>query len=325
MLSRLLNLVRKPPRPPLRCLQCGSDRLRVGADEKFLACARCDYRHARWLVPLEHARFATAGGTRNAGQSTWCAVFFREVSHFNGAADLVALPGLGAPLAVAAVSLLEAGQVLSATVPELPVPNSYLCLDAPPRRAVHLYDFAGEVMNVSPEDSSLARWHRGFDGYLVFLDPLGAEYPGGEGRLEGQAARVVEFLGRVGRRERGGERPPLAVCLPKCDALLWTAGGSFRPPALHGADAAQFIAAVRPTKGRTPVAERSRLCRRFLYAAFPEWREVVAALADWPRVEYFPLWVYEPGQSRPGNLGPVAPFGVTEPVEWLIEQTAVTS
>lgn len=316
MLSRLFGFGRGK-QSPLRCLQCGSDRLRPDvrsrppgfADEdesdedgsEYLECATCSYRCAGFFAALDHVRFATAGATICAGQSTWWAVFYRQVVR-GESTDLVPLPCLGRSLADTSVSQLESGHQLCGTAPELPTPMSYLVLDGPPRRAVHVSDYAGEVMSQSPSKSAVARLHHSLDGFLLFFDPLGARYGA---KLEDQAKHVVEFLRNVRRARGGGPPPPIAVCLPKCDAL-------------ETETARRFIASVETL----PMgSKRSEWCRKFLWAEFPAWRAALTTLSEWSRAAYFPMWMCEPGRSSPRVLGPLRPFGVVEPVGWLLRQT----
>jgi hypothetical protein len=187
------------------------------------------------------------------------------------------------------------------------------------RVLVNLFDYSGEVTSAMGADDY--RRHRALqgDGFLFFLDPT---FPG-----EPQAKALAEFhedLSLLRGTAGGGDHGvPVAVCVSKIEA------GWQPAPHQDGDVVAAFYDRLRQidpsgeSLARDVLQARSELVVRLRDAIWPGW-EVERALDDWfpGRWLFFPLTpVGLDGRGETDlNLRTIAPFGLLEPLVWLLDK-----
>lgn len=185
---------------------------------------------------------------------------------------------------------------------------------------VNIFDYSGEVTSdLGVEDYRRRRALEG-DGFFFFLDPT---YPS-----EPQAKALADFREDIrlvkGMRTGKRVRMPVALCVPKIDIL---AGQSYALP--DGGDAiARFyddLSEIDPT-GEAMTIEvidaRSRLTARLRDTIWPGWR-IERQINDLfgGRYMFFPLTpVGLDGRGETDlSLRTISPFGLLEPLVWLLE------
>jgi len=184
---------------------------------------------------------------------------------------------------------------------------------------VNIFDYSGEVTSDMGVEDFRRRRALDADGYLFFLDPT---YPS-----EPQAKALVEFREDLrlmkGVRSRGRIRTPMALCVSKID-LLPRQGFSLA----DGCDAVerfyQDLKRIDPS-GETlslPVMQaRSQLISRLRETIWPGWqieRQVRDLFGS--RYMFFPLTpVGLEGRGETDlSLRTISPFGLLEPLVWLL-------
>ncbi len=185
---------------------------------------------------------------------------------------------------------------------------------------VNVFDYSGEVTSdMGAEDFRRQRALRA-EGYLFFLDPT---YPH-EPQARALAAfredlRAIHGLGASGRLA-----VPVALCIPKIDLLV---GQGYA--LADGSDAVtefyRGLAAIDPTgqsRAERVIAARSRLTLGLYRVIWPGW-EIERQMRDLfgRRYAFFPLTpVGLDGRGqRDLSLRTIEPFGLIEPLLWLIE------
>ena len=187
---------------------------------------------------------------------------------------------------------------------------------------VNIFDYSGEV--TSEMDATDYRRRRALDGdgFLFFLDPT---YPS-----EVQAKALADFREdlRLIKGVKAGRRlrTPVALCISKIDLL---AGHDYRLE--DGSDAiARFyedLTRIDPTGESTRRAileERSRLTSKLREVIWPDW-QIERQIDDLfgGRFAFFPLTpVGLDGRGESDlSLRTISPFGLLEPLLWLLQMT----
>jgi len=185
---------------------------------------------------------------------------------------------------------------------------------------VNIFDYSGEVTSdMGVEDYRRRRALEG-EGFFFFLDPT---YPS-----EPQAKALADFREdvRLVRGLRAGKRVriPVALCVPKIDVL---AGQSYALP--DGGDAiGRFyddLSEIDPTgeaMTEKVIEARSRLTARLSDTIWPGW-QIERQIHDLfgGRYMFFPLTpVGLDGRGETDlSLRTISPFGLLEPLAWLLE------
>jgi hypothetical protein len=199
-----------------------------------------------------------------------------------------------------------------------PVALHFQDLDPHPGRAMlHLFDFGGEITARAADTSVLRRRALRMDGFLFFLDPT--QPPD---RQRDAFHRFSEDVREERHVRRGRPVPvPVAVCLTKLDLIPTRTELSTRALPWLRRLRRQAAAVTLPL-----LEERSRLVVEALGSLCPGWnlgRELTAQFGR--RWLFFPLTPV--GLEESELEGPqvtdlatrtFAPFGVVEPVLWLL-------
>jgi hypothetical protein len=191
---------------------------------------------------------------------------------------------------------------------------------------VNLFDYSGELVNPDVDVNQLKSTAVKMDGFMLFLDPTQLYGDGANVTLDQQLGMLDEFLDHM-RKERRipvGEQinVPVAVCITKFDLLL-----------TENPIGGQSVAYIRellenmnpPPKQMTPevLQQRSHLVEEMLPLLFPgaNIRAIIEGYFG-KQLLFFPmsavsLFEHELG-IRDLERRTMAPFGVAEPILWLL-------
>jgi hypothetical protein len=181
---------------------------------------------------------------------------------------------------------------------------------------VNLWDPSGEAIAPGGKDDLFRRRFREADGMALFLDPDPPNHMGGLTQVQDQVQQLVRFheaMLKGSARDSGNRVPiPVAVCLPKLDLLA-------SPPLVHRAK--PWLDFLRATTGE-PVTlkllqNRSQSCDKMLPELFPD-VSITRSLRSYfgNRFLFFPLTAL--GLDVGTDPSPPAPFGILEPLLWLL-------
>jgi hypothetical protein len=197
---------------------------------------------------------------------------------------------------------------------------------------LNLFDFAGEMTQLSVDVSQMRRRALQMEGILIVLDPTWPAHDDvGQRSVEPQRSAFERFVAEMKRvRRRAGLTMdvPVAVCLTKLDLIP--------TQSLYSSAALPWLGLLRLTERKQVVLatlqRRSELVRGKLGVLFPDWPIARALEANFGNnYLFFPmtpagleddeelLLSLPPGpESLRGRT--LVPFGVTEPVLWLLHK-----
>jgi hypothetical protein len=191
---------------------------------------------------------------------------------------------------------------------------------------INLFDYSGELINPEVDVNQLKATAVRMDGFMLFLDPTQLYGDGANVTLDEQLGMLDQFLAHM-RKERGipvgGAIPvPVAVCIPKFDLLLTEnpIGGQAVPFIRH------LLHDLNPSPRQVTldvIKARSDLVEEMLPLVFTgvDVRGIVEGYFG-KQVMFFPmssvsLYEHELG-IRDLSRRTIAPFGVAEPLIWLM-------
>ena len=173
--------------------------------------------------------------------------------------------------------------------------------------------------------SPLRRRQLQSEGYLFVLDPTQPA-----DRQADSIARFAEQAARIrGVRPGGAINAPLAICLTKLDLLPTLP--DFQPGG-HADRLYDRLRDIDPTGASLSndvIDARSDLIRESLPRLFPGWNMLSSVKAFFGRRwKLFPLTPIGLNDLSPDNSGSLAqrmfePYGVCEPLYWLLEQNGM--
>jgi hypothetical protein len=191
---------------------------------------------------------------------------------------------------------------------------------------VNLFDYSGELINPDVDVNQLKATAVRMDGFMLFLDPTQLYGDGANVSLDEQLGMLDQFLAHM-RKERkvpvGGSIPvPVAVCITKFDLLLNEnpIGGQSIPFIRH------LLKELNPPPREVTletIRARSDMVEEMLPLMFTgaDVRGIVEGYFG-KQVMFFPmssvgLFEHELG-IRDLSRRTIAPFGVAEPLVWLL-------
>ncbi|MDO4571063.1 MAG: hypothetical protein Q4D38_11805 [Planctomycetia bacterium] len=287
----------------------------------------CGYRFERKLRPLAKLSFPTLG-IPQVGKTHWLTMLYWEV--LNGY-----YPGLGLSCVPSSVTkemdrriddIMNTRIGTAATQRDripLPLVLKYRDRDLLGRTELlaNIFDYSGEVTTDVPLDDYRRKRALKSDGFLFFLDPT---YP-----WKPQANALVRFRKDLknlkGLKDNDSLHLPIAICLTKIDLLpLVTALGDSE------AESEKFyaqLAEIDPTglaMNKDIIEKRSVVTDDLRRKIWPDW-DMETQIADLfgGRYRFFPLTPV--GLDGVGEadlrLRTIAPFGLVEPLAWLLEMS----
>ncbi len=191
---------------------------------------------------------------------------------------------------------------------------------------INLFDYSGELINPDVDVNQLKATAVRMDGFMLFLDPTQLYGDGANVSLDEQLGMLDQFLAHM-RKERkvpvGGSIPvPVAVCITKFDLLLNEnpIGGQSIPFIRH------LLKELNPAPREVTletIKARSDMVEEMLPLMFTgaDVRNIVEGYFG-KQVMFFPmssvgLFEHELG-IRDLRRRTIAPFGVAEPLVWLL-------
>lgn len=297
-------------------------------------CERCGLRTRETYLTVPRLCFPTVG-VRSGGKTHMLVTAYDRIRKRNAptVANLQPAPTGGDAerrFEQLADEVMHRRGVAGATDLVLPDPILVHVKDADPAgpnsAIVNLFDYSGELINPDVDVNMLKATAVRMDGFMLFLDPTQLYGDGANVTIEQQLAMLDQFLAHM-RKERkvpvGEAIPvPVAVCLPKFDLLP-----TDNP---IGGQSVRYIRQLverlnPPAKDITirTLRERSELVEEMLPLMFPgvDIRGVVEGYFG-RQLLFFPmssvsLFEQELGE-KDTNRRTVAPFGVCEPILWLL-------
>jgi len=290
---------------------------------------RCNYAIRDAYRAMLKLCFPTLGVAR-AGKTHWLAMLYWQLNQGNFPSSVrfervrSADPGGGEDFDRMVEQILISRLGTTATQPErIPHPLVFNFRDrdrwGTSSVLVNIFDYSGEVTATLGLDDYRRRRAMEADGYFFFLDPTLPAEPQAKALAEfREDLRLVKGVGA-----NRALRLPLALCVSKIDLL---AGQAYALP--DGRDAvAKFyddLARIDPT-GEAMTLEvieaRSELLARLRDTVWPGW-QIERSIAELfgGRYAFFPLTpVGLDGQGEKDlNLRTIAPFGLLEPLVWLL-------
>lgn len=288
---------------------------------------RCNYAIRDAYRPMAKVCFPTLGVPR-AGKTHWLAMLYWQLNRgnfprsvrFEKIRPVEAASGEDFDRIVEQILVSRLGTTgtQGARIPH-PLVFNFRDHDrwGPSSLLVNIFDYSGEVTSTLSLEDYRRRRAMDADGYFFFLDPTLPAEP--------QAKALAEFREDV-RLVKGVTRRlhlPLALCVSKIDLL---AGQSYALP--DGRDAvAKFyddLAKIDPS-GEAMTLEvieaRSALVARLRDTVWPGW-QIERTVQDLfgGRFLYFPLTPVglDGAGEKDLNLRTIAPFGLLEPLVWLL-------
>ncbi len=309
----------------------------VGKTEKketgYVECANCGLRLRLSYLKVPRLCFP-AVGVPGSGKTHMLATAYNNVQ--KGTAPTTATvqqaPSLGDQRFDQYIELIvESRGTAGGTVHAMPDPIMIHVRDtdrtSPHTALVNLFDYSGELLNDKIDMSELRKNAVRMDGFMLFLDPT--QLYGGDGKvaLKAQLAKLKEFLTDM-RDERGVAvgtiiPVPVAVCIPKFDMLLTQnpIGGQ----AVHFTR--HMMEHLNPGPKETTLrilAARSEMVEQMLPLMFPgvDIRGIVEGFFG-KQILFFPMSAVnlienELGVADLTRRSAIIPFGVTEPIMWLL-------
>lgn len=312
----------------------------------FMECSVCRYQFRRRHRSKVRLCFPTVGNIES-GKTHWLTTIYDKVrsKRVSGRAKITNSPSINGESRFDALvtSILYRHNNPSPTrrggsePAYLPEPLVFHVEDADVwgRKAslVNLFDFGGELMDQSIYDDRFRQRAQMMDGFVFFLDPtqVTPHTQSSSGDGESRERATVEIQSRAlekfteelrDLRDLDEKLPipvPVAVCISKIDLLI-----TDNP---LGGDSLQFIRKLRETEGDdcslSMIRLRSQLCEELVQEMFAGW-DVCKALRDsfGNRFMFFPLSSVNINEKELGQkkleLRKPAPFGVLEPLLWLI-------
>jgi hypothetical protein len=290
---------------------------------------RCNYAIRDAYRPMAKVCFPTLGVPR-AGKTHWLAMLYWQLNRgnfprslrFEKVRPVEAASGEDFDRIVEQILVSRLGTTGTQGV-RIPHPLVFNFRDrdrwGPSSLLVNIFDYSGEVTATLSLDDYRRRRAMDADGYLFFLDPTLPAEPQAKALAEfREDVRLVKGVGSTRRLQL-----PLALCVSKIDLL---AGQSYALP--DGRDAvAQFyddLARIDPTGEAMTldvIEARSALVARLRDTVWPGW-QIERTIQDLfgGRVQYFPLTPVglDGAGEKDLNLRTIAPFGLLEPLVWLL-------
>ncbi len=306
-----------------RCLATGTMKER----RTVLECGGCGYRCPPNTRGMARLCFPTVG-IRSSGKTHLLVTAYASVKNRNTRtpASVQQAPSMGDEQFNTYIELvLRQRGTAGATVHDLPAPIVVCATDAdrggPSTVLVNLFDYSGEMMTQAIAVDDLRRRAVRMDGFLMFFDPtqLYGDVVDGEATLalEDQLAALHQFyLDMLDARGLPPGRTvpvPVAVCVSKFDLV------AARSP--MGGQALPFL--KRLGTDLDPPGERTLRVLRERSAVVEQMLPFMLPGADLRKIlrEYFgDQFLFFPTSDRGlaggGRAG--APFGVVEPLLWLL-------
>ncbi len=318
-----------------RCLAVGGLQIETSEaqddrypEPKHVHCPECDYRFRASYRKLPRFCFPTVGVV-SSGKTHWLVTAYDLIKNKNVPVPAVfeKLPSLAdEEFDVLIETILKEHQGARATGQgDLPYPLTFHVEDTDRFGAsaalLNLFDFSGELMDQRIDKDTLRRRALLMEGFVLFLDPTQVQGKGKNSGIDYQNRVLAQFHEEmrdmreldVGTRLR----VPVAVCISKLDLL--TVSNPL------GSQAEPWIRSLRSTTAE-PVSlkllrARSRMCEQVLPAMFPGWnikKTLQEAFGD--RFLFFPMTPVGLEELGVKNLAnrTFAPFGVLEPILWLL-------
>jgi len=294
-------------------------------------CGECGYRFRKSYARLPRLCFPTVG-IRASGKTHMLVTAYDKVRNGNAptAAAVQPAPSMGDDEFEALINLVLRDQASAGfTQHLLPNPIIVHARDADSAGEstvlVNLFDYSGEMVQKTLNEDLLRQRAVLMDGFMMFIDPT--QLYGGRGgvRLEDQIKAMNDFYQDM-REARGIEvgRPiplPVAVCVTKFDLLV-----SDNPirglsvPYIH-----KLLAELNPPGPLSldVIEGRSAVVEEMIPMMFPgfdlrkRFREFFGG-----QVMFFPMSSVSLAERELGEKDlrrrQFAPFGVVEPVLWLL-------
>jgi hypothetical protein len=194
---------------------------------------------------------------------------------------------------------------------------------------LNVFDFSGEVMSQTIDRDVFRRRALLMDGFVLFLDPTQVRGGGTDLTIREQIKALYNFhddMRDMRALDPGKSIPmPVAVCISKLDLLVT------KNP--FGSLARPWIRELLKTESRLvtlqTLRQRSRMCERVLSVMFPGW-DLARTLRENFGTNYlfFPLTPVGLVEKELGvedlTQRTIAPFGVLEPILWLLHMHGYT-
>jgi hypothetical protein len=291
-------------------------------------CSLCKYEVREGYLQRDRLCFPTVG-IRASGKTHWMLVVYDLVKNSNVpvAGSLQKIPSREDDrFEQLARQVLRERTRPAPNVLNLPYPLNFLVYDADrlgrSQAMINLFDYAGELRDLKIDLDPFRRRALLCEGFTFFLDPT--QICAGRGFDIGDQIQTLEEFATDLRSMhqismQQSIRLPVAVCISKFDLLV-----SENP---IGSKAGGVLAELRRSFGRKPdlalIHRRSQLCSRVLPLMFPGWNLGAALRRHFGgRYMLFPISSVGLEETEQGcddhAARTIAPFGVLEPLLWLL-------
>ncbi|MBA4186788.1 MAG: hypothetical protein C0467_02095 [Planctomycetaceae bacterium] len=303
-------------------------------DDGDVRCTKCGLRIRKSYLSVPRLCFPTVG-VRSSGKTHMLVTAYDRIRKRTAPTVAVVQPAptgsdVDRRFEQLIDEVLHRRGVAGATDLVLPDPILIHLKDADPLGGspalVNLFDYSGELINPDVDVNMLKATAVRMDGFMLFLDPTQLYGDGANVTIDQQLGMLDVFLAHM-RKERkipvGEVIPvPVAVCMPKFDLLI-----ADNP---IGGQSVQYIREMIDNLSPPPrdmtlavIRERSELVEQMLPLMFPgaDIRSVIEGYFG-KQLLFFPMSSVSLNEHELGvkdlSKRNIAPFGVSEPILWLM-------
>jgi hypothetical protein len=303
-------------------------------DDGDVRCTKCGLRIRRSYLDVPRLCFPTVG-VRSSGKTHMLVTAYDRIRRRTVPTNATVQPAptggdVDRRFDQLIDEVLNRRGVAGATDLVLPDPILLHVKDADPNGSnaaiANLFDYSGELINPDVDVNMLKATAVRMDGFMLFLDPTQLYGDGANVSMDQQLGMLDVFLAHM-RKERkipvGEVIPvPVAVCVPKFDLLI-----SDNP---IGGQSVQYIREILENLNPPPrqmtyevLRERSDLVEQMLPLMFPgtEIRTIIEGYFG-NQLMFFPMSSVSLNEHELGvkdlSKRNIAPFGVSEPIMWLL-------
>lgn len=300
---------------------------------RLMVCDACQYEIRENYVVQNRLCFPTVG-IRASGKTHWMMMLYDQIKNAN-------IPVASAIRKIPSREderfddllrrLLYQGATLESTQLGLPYPLTFHVHDADPLGAnktmVNLFDFSGEMVDLSIDLSEFRSRALLCEGFTLFLDPTQvtrtARSKPEDLTIEEQIKALAQFAEEMHAiRGLSAEVPidmPIAVCVSKVDLVA--------SHNIMGSQAIPFVAELRETMNEKVdlalIQRRSQLCARAMPLMFQGWNVERTLRENFGgRYMFFPMSAVglEGAELGVDDLSrrTITPCGMIEPLLWLL-------
>ena len=288
----------------------------------------CGYRFPRALASLTKLSFPTLG-IPQVGKTHWLTMLYWEIANRY-------YPKLGfscVPSSVTEEMDRRVDEIMNYRIgtaatqrDSIPLPLVLRYKDKDPLGRTEIladiFDYSGEITTDAPSDDYRRERALKSEGFLFFMDPT---YP-----WQPQAEALKRFRKDLksikGLRKNESLRLPIAVCLTKIDLLplVKSLGAEAESEAIRFYEALGKIDPTGIALNKEVIDRRSELTDELRKRIWPDW-DMESQINDLfgGRYKFFPLTPV--GLDGVGEadlrLRTIAPFGLVEPLAWLLEMS----